>query len=113
MFFFYPLSKIICPSLIMFFFLYSISFELHGMDKRWLGTSIDELNRMPQCAPPLSHLKVVPNHTVTIRVSLQPLVLAVRACMWGGLYVTFCGETTLCCSGRQYKMKKCQRECDK
>ncbi|XP_019952974.2 poly(ADP-ribose) glycohydrolase [Paralichthys olivaceus] len=48
----------------------SISFALHGMDKRWLGTPIDELNRMPQCAPPLSHLKAVPNHTITIRTDL-------------------------------------------
>ncbi|KAM3605799.1 uncharacterized protein V6R79_005005 [Siganus canaliculatus] len=34
------------------------------------GTPIDHLNRMPQCAPPLSHLKVVPNHTITIRTDL-------------------------------------------
>uniref|UniRef100_A0A3Q2YKB0 poly(ADP-ribose) glycohydrolase n=1 Tax=Hippocampus comes TaxID=109280 RepID=A0A3Q2YKB0_HIPCM len=38
--------------------------------KGWLGTPIDELNRMPQCAPPLSHLKAVPNHTVTVRTDL-------------------------------------------
>ncbi|KAI3363230.1 hypothetical protein L3Q82_011863, partial [Scortum barcoo] len=48
----------------------SVSFELHNMDKGWLGTPIDELNRMPQCAPPLSHLKVVPNHTVMVRTDL-------------------------------------------
>lgn len=48
----------------------SISFALHHMDREWLGTPIDELNRMPQCAPPLSHLKVVPNHTITIRTDL-------------------------------------------
>ncbi|XP_060943333.1 poly(ADP-ribose) glycohydrolase [Limanda limanda] len=48
----------------------SISLALHDNDKRWLGTPIDELNRMPQCAPPLSHLKVAPNHTVTIRTDL-------------------------------------------
>ncbi|XP_047458462.1 poly(ADP-ribose) glycohydrolase isoform X2 [Mugil cephalus] len=48
----------------------SLSFALHNMDKGWLGTPIDELNRIPQCAPPLSHLKVVPNHTVTIRTDL-------------------------------------------
>lgn len=48
----------------------SVSFALHNMDRGWLGTPIDELNRMPQCAPPLSHLKVVPNHTVTVRTDL-------------------------------------------
>ncbi|XP_030012085.1 poly(ADP-ribose) glycohydrolase [Sphaeramia orbicularis] len=48
----------------------SISFALHNMEKGWMGTPIDELNRMPQCAPPLSHLKAVPNHTVTIRTDL-------------------------------------------
>ncbi|XP_077468620.1 poly(ADP-ribose) glycohydrolase [Stigmatopora argus] len=38
---------------------------------RWLGTPIDELNRMPQCAPPLSHLKAMPScHTVTVRTDL-------------------------------------------
>ncbi|KAM6997259.1 poly(ADP-ribose) glycohydrolase [Tautogolabrus adspersus] len=37
------------------------------MDKAWLGTPIDELNRMPQCAPPLTHLKVASNHTITVR----------------------------------------------
>uniref|UniRef100_A0A667WFQ4 poly(ADP-ribose) glycohydrolase n=1 Tax=Myripristis murdjan TaxID=586833 RepID=A0A667WFQ4_9TELE len=40
------------------------------LGSKWLGTPIDELNRMPQCAPPLSHLKVVPNHTITIRTDL-------------------------------------------
>lgn len=39
-------------------------------ERGWLGTPIDELNRMPQCAPPLSHLKAVPNHTVTVRTDL-------------------------------------------
>ncbi|XP_040906517.1 poly(ADP-ribose) glycohydrolase [Toxotes jaculatrix] len=48
----------------------SISFALHSTDRRWMGTPIDELNRMPQCAPPLSHLKVVPNHTITVRTDL-------------------------------------------
>ncbi|XP_033835851.1 poly(ADP-ribose) glycohydrolase [Periophthalmus magnuspinnatus] len=48
----------------------SIAFALHNMDRDWLGTPIDKLNRMPQCAPPLSHLKVVPNHTITIRTDL-------------------------------------------
>uniref|UniRef100_A0A3Q4B744 poly(ADP-ribose) glycohydrolase n=1 Tax=Mola mola TaxID=94237 RepID=A0A3Q4B744_MOLML len=38
--------------------------------QRWLGTPIDELYRMPQCAPSLSHLKVVPNHTITVRTDL-------------------------------------------
>uniref|UniRef100_A0A671Y427 poly(ADP-ribose) glycohydrolase n=1 Tax=Sparus aurata TaxID=8175 RepID=A0A671Y427_SPAAU len=52
------------------FVLCSVSFALHNMDRGWLGTPIDELNRMPQCAPPLSHLKVVPNHTVTVRTDL-------------------------------------------
>lgn len=48
----------------------SVSFALHNLEKGWLGTPIDELNRIPQCAPPLSHLKVVPNHTVTVRTDL-------------------------------------------
>ncbi|MED6247665.1 hypothetical protein ATANTOWER_012069, partial [Ataeniobius toweri] len=38
--------------------------------KEWLGTLIDVLNRKPQCAPPLSHLKATPNHTVTVRTDL-------------------------------------------
>ncbi|KAM9727227.1 poly(ADP-ribose) glycohydrolase isoform 2-T2 [Menidia menidia] len=37
---------------------------------RWLGTPIDELNRLPQCAPPLSHLKPAHNHSVMIRTDL-------------------------------------------
>ncbi|KAK5854060.1 hypothetical protein PBY51_015162 [Eleginops maclovinus] len=48
----------------------SMSLALQNMDKRWMGTPIDELNRMPQCAPLLSHLKAGPNHTVTIRTDL-------------------------------------------
>ncbi|XP_062319354.1 poly(ADP-ribose) glycohydrolase [Osmerus eperlanus] len=40
------------------------------MDRKWLGTPIDDLNRMPQCAPPLPHLKVAHNHTVMIRTDL-------------------------------------------
>ncbi|XP_054455815.1 poly(ADP-ribose) glycohydrolase [Anoplopoma fimbria] len=48
----------------------SVSFALHNMDRGWLGTPIDELNRMPQCAPPLSHLKAMLNHTVTVRTDL-------------------------------------------
>ncbi|XP_029305779.1 poly(ADP-ribose) glycohydrolase [Cottoperca gobio] len=43
------------------------SFALHNMEKEWLGTPIEELNRMPQCAPPLSHLKAMHNHTVAVR----------------------------------------------
>ncbi|KAK2824333.1 hypothetical protein Q5P01_021508 [Channa striata] len=46
------------------------SVSLHNKDEKWLGTPIDELNRMPQCAPPLSKLKAGPNHTVTIRTDL-------------------------------------------
>lgn len=53
------------------------------MERRWLGTPIEELNRIPQCAPPLSHLKVVPNHTVTVRVSQQPFVLGGSLCVCG------------------------------
>ncbi|KAM9365379.1 poly(ADP-ribose) glycohydrolase isoform 1-T4 [Pholidichthys leucotaenia] len=41
-----------------------------GADKRWFGTPVDELNRLPQCAPPLSHLRAVSNHTVTVRTDL-------------------------------------------
>lgn len=48
----------------------SLTFALQHLDSGWLGTPIDELNRLPQCAPPLSHLKVVPNHTITIRTDL-------------------------------------------
>ncbi|XP_031733657.1 poly(ADP-ribose) glycohydrolase [Anarrhichthys ocellatus] len=48
----------------------SVSLASHNMDRRWLGTPIDELNRMPQCAPPLSHLKAMHNHTVTVRTDL-------------------------------------------
>ncbi|XP_034538265.1 poly(ADP-ribose) glycohydrolase [Notolabrus celidotus] len=48
----------------------SVSFALRNMDKAWLGTPIDELNRMPQCAPPLTHLKAAHNHTVTVRTDL-------------------------------------------
>ncbi|XP_068424615.1 poly(ADP-ribose) glycohydrolase-like [Clinocottus analis] len=48
----------------------SVSFALHNMDRRWLGTPIDELNRMPQCAPPLPHLKSMFSHTVTVRTNL-------------------------------------------
>uniref|UniRef100_A0A665VVG3 poly(ADP-ribose) glycohydrolase n=1 Tax=Echeneis naucrates TaxID=173247 RepID=A0A665VVG3_ECHNA len=47
-----------------------ISFASHDPEQRWLGTPIDELNRMPQCAPPLSQLKALANHTVTVRTDL-------------------------------------------
>lgn len=57
--------------IIIFLFLPNL-FALKSMDRTWLGTPIEELNRMPQCAPPLCHLKAVPNHTVTVRVS-QPV----------------------------------------
>lgn len=56
------------------------------IDKGWRGTPINELNRMPQCAPPLSHLKVVPNHTIAVRVSQHQLIL----CDWA-----LCDGTTL------------------
>ncbi|XP_072247030.1 poly(ADP-ribose) glycohydrolase [Leuresthes tenuis] len=48
----------------------SVSKPSHNMDTRWLGTPIDELNRLPQCAPPLSHLKPAHNHTVAVRTDL-------------------------------------------
>ncbi|CAL8391046.1 unnamed protein product, partial [Arctogadus glacialis] len=46
------------------------AFSQDDMDRRWLGTPIEELNRMPQCAPPLSHLKHTASHTVTVRTDL-------------------------------------------
>ncbi|KAF3842050.1 hypothetical protein F7725_024001 [Dissostichus mawsoni] len=49
---------------------YSGSSDMSQDLAQWMGTPIDELNRMPQCAPPLSHLKAVPDHTVTIRTDL-------------------------------------------
>ncbi|KAM4600011.1 poly(ADP-ribose) glycohydrolase [Fundulus diaphanus] len=48
----------------------SVPLALCNLDKAWLGTPIEELNRIPQCAPPLSHLKATPNHTVTVRTDL-------------------------------------------
>ncbi|XP_029962694.1 poly(ADP-ribose) glycohydrolase [Salarias fasciatus] len=48
----------------------SVSCALHNMDKKWLGTPVDDLNRVPLCSPHLSHLKVAPNHTVTVRTDL-------------------------------------------
>ncbi|XP_063048227.1 poly(ADP-ribose) glycohydrolase [Engraulis encrasicolus] len=38
--------------------------------RRWMGTAVDELRRMPKCAAPLPHLKVSPNHCVMIRTDL-------------------------------------------
>ncbi|XP_028983377.1 poly(ADP-ribose) glycohydrolase [Betta splendens] len=46
------------------------SVSLHNIDKGWRGTPIDELNRMPQCAPSLPYLKAMPNHTVTVRTDI-------------------------------------------
>uniref|UniRef100_A0A8C9VHZ0 poly(ADP-ribose) glycohydrolase n=1 Tax=Scleropages formosus TaxID=113540 RepID=A0A8C9VHZ0_SCLFO len=37
---------------------------------KWLGTPLEELKRMPQCSPPLSHLRATDNHTVMIRTDL-------------------------------------------
>ncbi|CAN9499769.1 unnamed protein product [Ophioblennius macclurei] len=48
----------------------SVSCALHNMDKKWLGTPVDDLNRLPLCSPHLPHLKVAPNHTVTVRTDL-------------------------------------------
>uniref|UniRef100_A0A7N8WS10 poly(ADP-ribose) glycohydrolase n=1 Tax=Mastacembelus armatus TaxID=205130 RepID=A0A7N8WS10_9TELE len=56
--------------LVFLFVLYRDSFAVNNLKKEWLGTPINELNRMPQCAPPLSHLKAVPNHTITVRTDL-------------------------------------------
>ncbi|XP_017287356.1 poly(ADP-ribose) glycohydrolase [Kryptolebias marmoratus] len=47
-----------------------VSFPVQNFDERWLGTPIDELNRLPQCAPPLSALKATANHSVTVRTDL-------------------------------------------
>ncbi|KAG7262742.1 hypothetical protein CRUP_038261 [Coryphaenoides rupestris] len=48
----------------------SFVFSPDDLDRAWLGTPIEELNRMPQCAPPLSHLKPSASHTVTVRTDL-------------------------------------------
>ncbi|XP_063347771.1 poly(ADP-ribose) glycohydrolase isoform X1 [Pelmatolapia mariae] len=50
--------------------LQSVSCPSHNIETKWQGTPIDELNRLPQCAPPLSHLKSAPHHTVTVRTDL-------------------------------------------
>ncbi|XP_013860568.1 poly(ADP-ribose) glycohydrolase [Austrofundulus limnaeus] len=47
-----------------------VSLPMQNFDKSWLGTPIDGLKRLPQCAPPLSPLKATPNHSVTIRTDL-------------------------------------------
>ncbi|XP_012395648.1 poly(ADP-ribose) glycohydrolase isoform X2 [Sarcophilus harrisii] len=39
-------------------------------DKKWLGTPIEELRRMPLCGVRLPHLRHSANHTVTVRVDL-------------------------------------------
>ncbi|KAI4891586.1 hypothetical protein NFI96_020978 [Prochilodus magdalenae] len=39
-------------------------------DKKWLGTPIGKLRRMPQCAQPLPHLRASENHKVLIRTDL-------------------------------------------
>ncbi|KAG3264963.1 poly(ADP-ribose) glycohydrolase, transcript variant X1 [Ictidomys tridecemlineatus] len=39
-------------------------------DKKWLGTPIEEMRRMPQCGIRLPLLRPSANHTVTIRVDL-------------------------------------------
>uniref|UniRef100_A0A8C5NDY4 poly(ADP-ribose) glycohydrolase n=1 Tax=Gouania willdenowi TaxID=441366 RepID=A0A8C5NDY4_GOUWI len=39
-------------------------------DKKWLGTPIEDLRRIPECSHALPHLKTTHNHTVTIRTDL-------------------------------------------
>ncbi|XP_066474841.1 poly(ADP-ribose) glycohydrolase isoform X2 [Tiliqua scincoides] len=39
-------------------------------NKKWFGTPIEEMRRMPMCGSRLPHLKPSANHTVTIRVDL-------------------------------------------
>ncbi|XP_028915641.2 poly(ADP-ribose) glycohydrolase [Ornithorhynchus anatinus] len=39
-------------------------------DKRWFGTPIEEMRRMPVCGTRLPHLRPLANHTVTVRVDL-------------------------------------------
>uniref|UniRef100_A0A3Q0SSL8 poly(ADP-ribose) glycohydrolase n=1 Tax=Amphilophus citrinellus TaxID=61819 RepID=A0A3Q0SSL8_AMPCI len=48
----------------------NMSQDLDKSQPDWLGTPIDELNRLPQCAPPLSRLQPAPHHTVTVRTDL-------------------------------------------
>ncbi|KAL4640057.1 poly(ADP-ribose) glycohydrolase isoform X3 [Arapaima gigas] len=40
------------------------------MEAKWLGTPLEELNRMPQCSLPLPYLRAADNHTVMIRTDL-------------------------------------------
>lgn len=37
-------------------------------NKKWFGTPIEELRRMPVCGARLPHLRPSANHTVTVRV---------------------------------------------
>lgn len=37
-------------------------------NKKWFGTPIEEMRRMPMCGARLPHLRPSANHTVTIRV---------------------------------------------
>ncbi|XP_010136938.1 PREDICTED: poly(ADP-ribose) glycohydrolase-like, partial [Buceros rhinoceros silvestris] len=39
-------------------------------NKKWFGTPIEEMRRMPTCAARLPHLRPSANHTVTVRVDL-------------------------------------------
>ncbi|XP_066535232.1 poly(ADP-ribose) glycohydrolase isoform X2 [Hoplias malabaricus] len=39
-------------------------------DKKWLGTPIEKLRRMPQCGQPLPQLRAIDNHKVLIRTDL-------------------------------------------
>ncbi|NXL42117.1 PARG glycohydrolase, partial [Podilymbus podiceps] len=39
-------------------------------NKKWFGTPIEELRRMPMCGAHLPHLRPSANHTVTVRVDL-------------------------------------------
>uniref|UniRef100_G3TPC1 poly(ADP-ribose) glycohydrolase n=1 Tax=Loxodonta africana TaxID=9785 RepID=G3TPC1_LOXAF len=39
-------------------------------DKKWLGTPVEEMRRMPRCGPRLPLLRPSANHTVTVRVDL-------------------------------------------
>lgn len=61
---------------------FCLNHPVYDVYREWLGTPIDDLNRMPQCAPPLSYLKALPNHTVAVRVS--QLLLHVILCYKGG-----------------------------
>lgn len=39
-------------------------------ERLWMGTPIEDLRRIPECAPPLPRLKVAHNHSVMIRTDL-------------------------------------------